>query len=80
MPNQNGLTLNLVVSDALAVLEFNDKIFDAKRGDLFHFPNRQAENEANIKVGGVNFRLIYENATTVVSRRSRAKLIRFGFR
>ena len=37
--------------------------FDAKRGDVFHFPDRKGENETNIIVGNVELRLMDENAS-----------------
>jgi uncharacterized glyoxalase superfamily protein PhnB len=60
MPN-NILTINLVVADAIAAMEFYETVFDAVRGDIYHFPKRTGENEANVTIGGVNLRLIDEN-------------------
>lgn len=59
----NKLTLNMVVADAMEAMEFYEKVFDAKRGDVFHFPDKKGENEANITVGNVELRLIDENAS-----------------
>ncbi len=56
------LTINLVVSDAISAMEFYEKVFNAVRGDVFHFPERNAENEANIMIGDVCLRLIDENS------------------
>ncbi|MEA5015518.1 MAG: VOC family protein [Candidatus Limiplasma sp.] len=56
------LTLNMVVSNAMEALEFYEKVFNAKRGDMFFFPNKTGENEANIVVGNVELRLVDENA------------------
>lgn len=57
------LTLNLVVENAMEAMEFYEKVFDAKRGDVFHFPGKKGVNEANIIVGNVELRLIDENAS-----------------
>lgn len=38
-------------------------MFDAKRGDVFHFPDKKGVNEANVIVGDVELRLIDENAS-----------------
>ena len=57
------LTLNMVVSDAIEAMEFYEKVFDAKRGDIFQFPGKKGENEANIIVGNVELRLMDENAS-----------------
>lgn len=59
----NKLTLNMVVADAMEAMEFYEKVFDVKRGDVFHFPDKKGENEANITVGNVELRLIDENAS-----------------
>jgi uncharacterized glyoxalase superfamily protein PhnB len=56
------LTLNLVVPDAMAAMEFYEKAFGAVRGEVYHFPNRKGANETNVTVGGVNLRLMDENA------------------
>lgn len=56
------LTLNMVVSDAMAAMAFYEKVFDAKRGDVFHFPGKEGANEANVTVGNVELRLVDENA------------------
>lgn len=61
MPNQNRLTLNLVVSNALKALTFYEKVLEAKRGEVFEFPNRREENEVNVLIGNVALRLIDEN-------------------
>lgn len=55
------LTLNLVVSDAIKAMEFYEKVFDAAKGEVYHFPNRPGSNEANVIVGNVCLRLIDEN-------------------
>lgn len=59
----NKLTLNMVVADSIEAMEFYEKVFDAKRGDVFHFPDKKGENEANITVGNVELRLIDENTS-----------------
>lgn len=56
------LTLNMVVPDAMEAMAFYEKVFDAKRGDIFHFPDKKGANEANVTVGSVALRLIDENA------------------
>lgn len=61
MPNQNRFTLNIVVSNALLALDFYEKVLNAKRGDIFEFPNRRRENEVNVFVGNVALRLIDDN-------------------
>lgn len=57
------LTLNMVVVNAMEAMEFYEKVFDAKRGDVFHFPDKKGVNEANVIVGDVELRLIDENAS-----------------
>ncbi len=57
------LTLNMVVADAMKAMTFYERVFDAKRGDVFHFPHKTGVNEANIIVGNVELRLIDENAS-----------------
>lgn len=57
------LTLNLVVPNAMEAMAFYEKVFDGKRGDVFHFPDKEGEDEANITVGNVELRLIDENAS-----------------
>lgn len=37
-------TLNLVVTNALAALEFYEKVFEGERGEIYEFTNRQQEN------------------------------------
>jgi PhnB protein len=59
---KDKLTLNLVVPDALAAMEFYEKAFDAIRGEVYRFPNRKGVNETNVTLGGVSLRLIDENA------------------
>ena len=59
----NKLTLNMVVENAMEAMEFYERVFDAKRGDIFHFPDRKGENETNIIVGNVELRLMDENAS-----------------
>ena len=54
-------TLNLVVTNALAALEFYEKVFEGERGEIYEFTNRQQENEANIKLGNVKLRLLDAN-------------------
>ena len=56
------LTLNLVVSNALEAMSFYEAVFEAQRGDVFDFPGKTGEKEANIIVGNVALRLIDENA------------------
>lgn len=60
---QQILTLNLVVPDAIEAMKFYEAVFDGQRGDVYEFPKRTGENEANIIVGGVALRLIDANAT-----------------
>lgn len=60
---EDKLTLNLVVSSAMEAMAFYEKVFHAKSGDVFQFPNKVGENEANITIGNVALRLIDENAT-----------------
>lgn len=55
------LTLNLVVANAMEAMEFYERVFDARRGEVFHFPDKKGVNEANIIVGDVELRLIDEN-------------------
>lgn len=57
------LTLNMVVVNAMEAMEFYEKVFDAKRGDVFYFPDKKGVNEANVIVGDVELRLIDENAS-----------------
>lgn len=57
------LTLNMVVANAIEAMEFYERVFDAKRGEVFHFPDKKGENAANIMVGNVELRLIDENAS-----------------
>jgi uncharacterized glyoxalase superfamily protein PhnB len=57
------LTLNLVVSDALKAATFYEKVFNGTLGDIFSFSERTGENEANVTVGGLDIRLIDENAS-----------------
>lgn len=57
------LTLNMVVADAMKAMEFYENVFDAKRGDVFHFPGKEGLNEVNLIVGNVELRLIDENAS-----------------
>jgi PhnB protein len=57
-----NLTLNLVVSDAMEAMEFYEKVFGAIRGEVYQFPGKTGENEANVIVGGVKLRLLDENA------------------
>lgn len=57
------LTLNMVVVNAMKAMKFYEKVFDAKRGDVFHFPDKKGVNEANVIVGDVELRLIDENAS-----------------
>ncbi len=57
------LTLNMVVANAMEAMVFYERVFDAKRGDVFHFPDKKGENEANVIVGNVELRLIDENAS-----------------
>lgn len=59
----NQLTLNMVVANAMEAMAFYERVFDAKRGDVFHFPDKKGVNEANIIVGNVELRLIDENAS-----------------
>ncbi|WP_250227860.1 VOC family protein [Anaeropeptidivorans aminofermentans] len=59
----NKLTLNIVVANAMEAMEFYENVFDAKRGDVFHFPDKEGVNEVNITVGNVELRLIDENAS-----------------
>ncbi len=59
---QKGLTLTLVVSDALAAMEFYKTVFGAEEGEVYSFPGREASNEANVTIGGVALRLIDANA------------------
>lgn len=56
------LTLNMVVANAMEAMAFYERVFHAKRGDVYHFPSKSGENEANIMVGNVELRLIDENA------------------
>lgn len=55
------LTVNIVVQDALAAAKFYQKVFEGELGDVYEFPERQGENEANIQVGSVKLRLIDAN-------------------
>lgn len=55
------LTLNLVVSSALEALEYYEVVFGGERLEVYDFPESNAYNEANLKVGGVKLRLIDEN-------------------
>lgn len=57
------LTLNMVVADAMKAMEFYENVFDAKRGDVFHFPGKEGLNEVNLIVRNVELRLIDENAS-----------------
>lgn len=59
----NKLTLNMVVANAMEAMTFYERVFDAKRGDVFHFPDKKGVNEADIIVGNVELRLIDENAS-----------------
>ncbi|MBZ6526946.1 VOC family protein [Aerococcaceae bacterium DSM 111021] len=58
----NILTLNLVVSSATKALTFYEKVFDGVRLDVYEFTEAIANNEANVRVGNVDLRLIDENA------------------
>ncbi|MGO4937957.1 VOC family protein [Fundicoccus sp. Sow4_H7] len=49
------------MSDAIKAMIFYHDVFDGIVGDVYDFPNRKGENEANIKVGHVNLRFIDEN-------------------
>jgi uncharacterized glyoxalase superfamily protein PhnB len=42
------LTLNLVVPDAMAAMEFYEKAFGAVRGEVYQFPGRKGANETNV--------------------------------
>lgn len=57
----SGLTLNMVVSDALSALVFYEKTFNGIRGEIYEFSNKKGENEANVTINGVCLRLIDEN-------------------
>jgi uncharacterized glyoxalase superfamily protein PhnB len=46
----------------MAAMGFYEKAFGAVRGDVYHFPNRKGANETNVTLGGVNLRLMDENA------------------
>jgi|GEM_PF-1690847 len=59
----NKLTLNMVVANAMEAMAFYERVFDAKLGDVFHFPDQKGENAANVIVGNVELRLIDENAS-----------------
>lgn len=59
----NKLTLNMVVSDAIEAMEFYERVFNAERGEIFHFPDKKGENAASVIVGGIELRLIDENAS-----------------
>ena len=59
----NKLTLNMVVENAMEAMTFYERVFDGKRGDVFHFPDKKGENAANIIVGNIELRLIDENAS-----------------
>lgn len=59
---RDKLTLNMVVSDAREAMAFYEAVFHAIRGDVYLFPDKVGENEANISVGNVALRLIDENA------------------
>lgn len=60
---KNKLTLNMVVANAMEAMAFYEKVFDAKRGDVFHFPDKEGLNETNVIVGDVELRLIDENTS-----------------
>lgn len=59
--SKTKLTLNMVVSDAIKATEFYESVFNGIRGDVYHFPDRENSNEANITIGNVCLRLIDEN-------------------
>jgi uncharacterized glyoxalase superfamily protein PhnB len=52
----------MVVSNAIKAMEFYEKVFDAKKGEIYQFSGRIGVNEANITIGDVNLRLIDENS------------------
>lgn len=56
-----SLTFSMVVSDALAAMAFYETVFDAQRGDVYDFPKRKHENEANVIIAGMPLRLIDAN-------------------
>lgn len=58
----NKVVLNMVVDNALAAVSFYEKVFEAKKGDIYAFPDRQGENEANIIIGDIALRLMDANA------------------
>ncbi len=61
MGKQCGLVLNLVVRDALEAMGFYERVFGAKRGEVFAFPGKRGCNEANVTLGGVELRLMDAN-------------------
>jgi PhnB protein len=58
---KTGLTLSLVVSDALAAMNFYKTVFGAAEGEVYSFHDRLNSNEAHVVVGGVALRLIDGN-------------------
>jgi uncharacterized glyoxalase superfamily protein PhnB len=76
----NELTLNMVVFDAIKAMDFYEKVFDAKKGEIYQFPGRTGVNEANVTVGNVNLRLIDENSGYSCFPPIRERWIQYGFK